>query len=261
MKTTKKTLAAALCILAAASIIGPSLGLTQPGARTPDGHPVIFGTGTPSRISTFIDDHTIGDSVIAAKTNGLWSVVRIDEPFTIRGGSGNSFVDFRGPDGLRVRVGAHIPIMIWDDGQREVARFDADGNLGIGTSTPVSTLEVVGTITSDTVHAGTGGFMFPDGTVQTTAATSSGGFSGFEIIRREFSGTAGFGSEITWFASPPTGKLVIGGGARLVQPLSANIPLITSAPEGNGWRAMWMSSIFQVFNYDVEIYLICIDAP
>ncbi len=39
------------------------------------------------------------------------------------------------------------------------------GNVGIGTTTPTNRLEVNGTI-----YSGTGGFRFPDGTVQTTAA-------------------------------------------------------------------------------------------
>jgi hypothetical protein len=43
------------------------------------------------------------------------------------------------------------------------------GNVGIGTSTPNSALEVEGTI-----HTTSGGFKFPDGTTQTTAATESG---------------------------------------------------------------------------------------
>jgi|GEM_PF-2144065 len=42
------------------------------------------------------------------------------------------------------------------------------GNLGIGTSVPSQALEVAGVIKSNT-----GGFMFPDGTVMTTAATGS----------------------------------------------------------------------------------------
>lgn len=42
---------------------------------------------------------------------------------------------------------------------------DAAGNVGIGTPTPTETLEVAGPI-----HSTTGGFKFPDGTIQDTAA-------------------------------------------------------------------------------------------
>ena len=45
---------------------------------------------------------------------------------------------------------------------------DDDGRVGIGTDQPTEVLEVAGT-----VYSTTGGFRFPDGTVQTTAATGS----------------------------------------------------------------------------------------
>lgn len=50
----------------------------------------------------------------------------------------------------------------------ERMRLNNAGNLGIGTSTPTYPLTVVGTI-----HSTTGGFKFPDGTTQTTAAGAS----------------------------------------------------------------------------------------
>lgn len=47
-----------------------------------------------------------------------------------------------------------------------------NGNVGVGVTNPVARLEVEGTISSNT-----GGFRFPDGTVQTTASFNEDGFS------------------------------------------------------------------------------------
>ena len=46
--------------------------------------------------------------------------------------------------------------------------------LGIGTTSPAYALDVAGTI-----HSGTGGFKFPDGTTQTTSATNPVGFHAY----------------------------------------------------------------------------------
>jgi hypothetical protein len=51
------------------------------------------------------------------------------------------------------------------------------GSVGIGTTSPAYLLDVAGQ-----VHSGSGGFVFPDGTVQTTAAVSGGGGGGGTII-------------------------------------------------------------------------------
>lgn len=52
----------------------------------------------------------------------------------------------------------------------ESARFKSNGNVGIGTMTPAYKLDVAGPIRSSS-----GGFVFPDGTVQTTAGGGGGG--------------------------------------------------------------------------------------
>lgn len=77
------------------------------------------------------------------------------------------------------------------------------GNVGIGTTTPAQTLSVQGTIESIA-----GGFQFPDGTVQTTAATGGNGFwspSGADVFNNN-TGNVGIGSDT------PHHRLRISGG-------------------------------------------------
>lgn len=84
-----------------------------------------------------------------------------------------------GASGLRVRFDANTKLIVTDNGGTSVGsgtsgpanglRVAGDayllGNVGVGTATPAQRLSVAGTIQSTT-----GGFMFPDGTVQTTSA-------------------------------------------------------------------------------------------
>jgi hypothetical protein len=72
----------------------------------------------------------------------------------------SGFIDVRAgtlKDGLRFRVDTFFA-------GAERMRINAIGNVGIGTEDPTQKLDVAGTIRSSS-----GGFMFPDGTTQTTA--------------------------------------------------------------------------------------------
>jgi hypothetical protein len=80
----------------------------------------------------------------------------------------------------------------------------AGGGVGIGTNSPSEQLTVAGTVESTT-----GGFKFPDGTVQTSAG-AGGGVSGYEIITARVQVPGG--TEGTLNAVCPTGKKATGGG-------------------------------------------------
>lgn len=87
----------------------------------------------------------------------------------------------------------------------ENTRFTSSGRVGIGTSTPAYKLDVAGNIRSSS-----GGFVFPDGTIQTTAATGGGVSSqwvsnGNSIFYNL--GNVGIGT-----VNPPTRLHVIGDG-------------------------------------------------
>lgn len=64
--------------------------------------------------------------------------------------------------------------------------YRSSGNVGIGTASPASPLEVNGI-----VHSSNGGFKFPDGSVQITASTSGAGAAGAAVAWVAFRGSNG----------------------------------------------------------------------
>jgi len=74
-------------------------------------------------------------------------------------------------DGMYLRLSSNQVSSFTSAGvARDLYLNPAGGNVGIGTTSPLQKLDVAGAIRSSS-----GGFVFPDGTVQTTAAAGGGG--------------------------------------------------------------------------------------
>ena len=85
---------------------------------------------------------------------------------------------------LRIMQEANQPLTLWTNATERL-RVDAIGNVGIGLTTPGQRLSVFGTIESTL-----GGFKFPNGTLQTTAATMTGVTAGAGLTGGGTSGAA-----------------------------------------------------------------------
>jgi hypothetical protein len=124
-----------------------------------------------------------------------------------------------------------------DDGDPVDALYvDAQGDVGVGTTTPDEKLEVAGT-----VHSTGGGFKFPDGTVQSTAVTGveigGGWVDDSTVVRLESPGdSVGIGT------GTPSAKLDVAGTAKMEgfkMPSGADSGyVLTSDADGMGtWQA------------------------
>jgi hypothetical protein len=124
-----------------------------------------------------------------------------------------------------------------DDGDPVDAVYvDADGDVGVGTTSPGEKLEVSGT-----VHSTSGGFKFPDGTVQSTAVTGveigGGWVDDSTVVRLESPGdSVGIGT------GTPGAKVDVVGTVRMegfALPTGADSgSVLTSDADGVGtWQA------------------------
>lgn len=88
-----------------------------------------------------------------------------------------------------VTGGSRLPLRIRPGAPTSSIDISADGDVGIGDATPDFKLDVNGTIRSQS-----GGFVFPDGTTQTTAATGGGGtVSAANVSAGQFGQNTGLG--------------------------------------------------------------------
>ena len=102
-----------------------------------------------------------------------------------------------------------------------------NGNVGIGMTNPSQKLSVAGTVQSTS-----GGFQFPDGSVQTTAAGSSGQWnnSGSNIYSAN-SGNVGIGTNV------PSAKLEVNGGTNEAIKITGGGDLVIE-PQFSGQRTV-----------------------
>lgn len=150
------------------------------------------------------------------------SPLTINELFGVRSpaasGYAGMYVSMAGADGLpfygfdaggiRAWTYLHGPTASWrlyNNGDRLTVL--GNGNLGVGTSTPTFRLDVAGPVRSSA-----GGFVFPDGTVQTTASGGSGGSSNWVVVNNDLYNTNS-DQVMVGTSTPANGaKLTVGGG-------------------------------------------------
>jgi len=157
-----------------------------------------------------ISNQTTGDTLFTIDNDGRIGIgtTTPDASIDIKSSTVNDFSSLRlgNLDGSRylfIHSGnpTYYPIIRWHEGEplrfatwtdtfTELMRIAADGNVGIGTTTPLTKLEV-----ADTIFSSFGGFMFPDSTVQETAA--GGGGAGNTLDEAYDQGGAGVGRDIT----------------------------------------------------------------
>lgn len=175
--------------LASASAIVVVVAFAYPLLSIPARAQTVTGTGTTNQLSKWTAAHVLGNSAVTESSgkvgigttspqrelhigNGVGRIDRNSDPveFMLHRTGLKTFIF-----GVSASVAGNGEFFLADLGTATTGtgtrRFTITngGNMGIGTSTPAYKLSVAGTIQSTT-----GGFRFPDGTVQTSAASGAG---------------------------------------------------------------------------------------
>jgi hypothetical protein len=147
------------------SIYNTNTGNVGIGTNTPNAQLEIYKSQNAG--TTLILDNSFTTAGNAAYS-GFW----------FRQGGTNRFFFGAVNDGNTTQVGGAGAVMFWNyingpmlfsTNNAERMRINSAGQVGIGTTSPSYKLDVAGQVRSSS-----GGFVFPDGTTQTTAATGSG---------------------------------------------------------------------------------------
>lgn len=126
--------------------------------------------------TTFVIDR---DGNVGIGTSSPRSLLGFGAPiFNVKANNGPAALVLEAPNasGGIIEVIGNSPFRFYTN-NTERLRILGNGNIGIGTSSPNSLFEVAGTI-----HSTNGGFKFPDGSVQTTAASGGGGLSLAQVL-------------------------------------------------------------------------------
>jgi hypothetical protein len=190
------------------------------------------------------------------------SLNNLDGDLTLNSEGGATIRD-NGVDVITINAGDGHSLDAADGNPADALFVNNDGDVGIGTRAPSEKLSVSGTIESTS-----GGFKFPDGTIQTTAAT---GLSGINV--HEISNCDGSGAQLDFPVLCPTGKVAVGGGGYISgsgcgspEAFIGQVFLVKSWPIGNppyGWRiaAAQAPGAPSGIHFKLVGHVICVDAP
>jgi hypothetical protein len=128
----------------------------------------------------------------------------------------------------------------------EALRIDTNGNVGIGATSFTEKLSVAGIVESTV-----GGIKFPDGTVQTTAAS---GASLSKTVRTATTPSPATSCCRTATASCNSDEIVSGGGfSRADDP---SLEVFYSRPSANGWSVSMTN--YGPATRSIEVFAVCL---